>query len=125
MFGYSYTAISECTNWVLKFILEHWDFLLRNFESGHLGLSRLSVFAQKIYNKGAPLDKCWGFIDCTIQQICRPKKWQREMYNRYKHMYALKYSAVKSLDGLIYHLFGPWERHRNDNALLRGSNLLD
>lgn len=40
-------------------------------------------------------------------------------------MHALKYSAVKSPDGLTYDLFGPWEGRHNDYGLLQGSNLLD
>jgi hypothetical protein len=52
-------------------------------------------------------------------------KHQQDVYNEYKHMHALKYSAVKSPDGLIYHLHGPFEGRRNDNALLQNSKLLD
>lgn len=108
-------------------ILENWGHLLNDFESesGLLSTTRLSMFAQKIKEKGAPLDKCWSFIDCTIRQICRPSKWQRDCYNGYKHMHALKYSVVKCPDGLIYHQFGPWEGKWNDNALLHESFLLD
>lgn len=125
IFGYHIGAISECVNWMFKFILKKWDFLLRDFASGHLSKERLSLFARKIHEKGAPLDQCWGFIDCTICQIYRPKKWQQGCYNGYKHLHALKYSAVKSPDGLVYHLYGPWEGQRNDNVLLRESLLLD
>lgn len=37
----------------------------------------------------------------------------------------MKYSAVKSPNGIIYHLFGPYEGRRNDNHLLRESGLKD
>lgn len=122
MFGYHYTSISQYTNLILD---TNWDFLLRDFESGHLGPDRLAEFARKVHSKGAPLDKCWGFIDCTIRQICSPSRWQRDCYNGYKHMHALKYSAVKCPDGLIYQLHGPWEDRRNDNALLHDSGVLE
>jgi len=39
-------------------------------------------------------------------------------------MHAVKYSAVKAPDGIIYHLWRPFEGRRNDNALLSESELL-
>jgi hypothetical protein len=127
-FGYSESTISEATHWVLYHIYKYWDFLLDDFASPlakkHLSTDRLKLFAQKIHQNGAPLDCCWGFIDCTIRRIARPTKHQQDLYNGYKHMHALKYSAVKCPDGLIYHLHGPFEGRRNDNALLQDSKLL-
>jgi nuclease HARBI1 len=70
------------------------------------------------------LDNCWGFIDCTIRSICRPTKHQQIIYSGYKKVHALKYSAVKCPDGIIYHLAGAYEGRRNDNFLLRDSRLL-
>jgi hypothetical protein len=40
-------------------------------------------------------------------------------------MHALKYSAVKCPNGIICHLYSPYEGRRNDNALLRDSGLLE
>jgi hypothetical protein len=40
-------------------------------------------------------------------------------------MHALKYSAVKSPDGMIYHLHRPMVGTWNDNVLLYGSGLLE
>jgi hypothetical protein len=118
----------EATHWVLYHIYKNWDFLLDDFASPlakkHLSTDRLKLFARKIHENGAPLDCCWGFIDCTIRAISRPSKHQQDVYNGYKHMHALKYSAVKCSDGLIYHLHGPFEGRRNDNALLQDSKLL-
>jgi hypothetical protein len=128
-FGYRESTVSEATHWVLYHIYKNWDFLLDDFASPlqkkHLSTDRLKLFARKIHESGAPLDCCWGFIDCTIRAISRPSKHQQDLYNGYKHMHALKYSAVKSPDGLIYHLHGPFEGRRNDNALLQDSKLLD
>ena len=67
----------------------------------------------------------WGFLDCTIRPIARPVIWQRICYNGHKKVHSLKYSAVKSPDGLIYHLFRPYEGCRNDNALLNDSGLVE
>jgi len=124
-FQYPSSTILEAVNWILAHIHSNWDFLLHDFDSPltseHLSPARLRLFALKIHDKGAPLMACSGFIDCTIREICRPTKWQRECYNGYKHMYAVKYSAVKAPDGLIHHLWGPFEGKKNDNALLSES----
>jgi hypothetical protein len=105
-FGYHESTVSEATHWVLYHIYKYWDFLLDDFASPlakkHLCTDRLKLFAQKVYENGAPLDCCWGFIDCTIRGISRPSKHQQDVYNGYKHIHALKYSAVKCPDGLIY-----------------------
>ena len=92
--------------------------------SKYLSPLRLELCASKIYPKGGPLLACWGFIDCTIRGICHPTRWQKECYNGYKHMYAVKYSAVKAPDGIIHHLWLPFEGQRNDNALSTDSELL-
>jgi len=122
--GYSRNHISECTNWMLSWIFDHWDHLLQDFASGHLMHTRLQLFTCKIKEHGTPLPNVWGFIDCTIQPIARPMTWQRICYNSHKTVHSLKYSAVKSPDGLIYHLFGPYEGRRNDNAQLNDSGLI-
>jgi hypothetical protein len=113
---------------VLRYIYLNWDHLLCDFSSPAasrlLNTERLEFFASRVHEKGAPLRNCWGFIDCTIRKICRPTVWQQTCYNGYKHLHALKYSAVKCPDGLIYHLAGPMEGRRNDNALLSASSLL-
>ncbi|PUU82162.1 hypothetical protein B9Z19DRAFT_942360, partial [Tuber borchii] len=97
-FPYSPGTILEAVNWILSFIYQNWDFLLHDFNSRlaseHLSTTKLDLFASKIHAKGAPLKACWGFIDCTIREICRPTRWQKECYNGYKHMHAVKYSAV-------------------------------
>jgi hypothetical protein len=63
--------------------------------------SKLWDSARRADEKGGPLSNYWGFIHCTIPKICCPTVWQQECYNGYKHMHALKYSAVKCPDGLL------------------------
>jgi len=46
-------------------------------------------------------------------------------YNWHKKYHTLKYSAIKSPDGLIYHLVGPYKGWWNDNALLAVSKVLE
>ncbi|KAG0643217.1 hypothetical protein HOY80DRAFT_1096339 [Tuber brumale] len=108
---------NQAVNWILSFIYQNWNFLLHDFNSQlaseHLSTTKLDLFASKIHAKGALLKVCWGFIDCTIREICHPTQWQKECYNGYKHMHAVIYSTVKAPDG-----------RRNDNALLSDSELL-
>lgn len=58
LLGYSASMISEAFFWVLAEIQSNWDFLLCDFNSGHLTTDRLSLFAAAIYKKGAPLPNC-------------------------------------------------------------------
>lgn len=68
---------------------------------------------------------CWAFIGCTIRFICQLKIWQRECYNGYKHKHALKYSAVKAPDSIIYHLDRLLVGCCNNNHMFSQSGLLD
>jgi hypothetical protein len=126
-FGYTKKTMVEATDWVMWFIYKYWDFLLDDFCSVNhdelLSRDRLALFARKIYETGAPTPACWGFIGCTTRPTGRPKKVQRESYNGDKHIRSLKYSAVKSPDGLIYHLYGPAKSTRDDDWLLVRSDL--
>lgn len=124
-FGWSQSSISECINWTLDFIDRRWGLLLQDFDSGLLPEFRISTFTSVIHEKGAPLDSCWGFLDCTLRPICRTTVYQRQAYNCHKKQYTLKYSASMCHDGIIYHLYGPEEGRRNDNHLLDSSGLLD
>lgn len=123
--GWSVTAITGCVSFMLDFLHENWQYLLRDFDSQHLTPDRLRQYAAAVRRKGAPLTNCWAFLDCTIRRICRPVEWQREVYNGHKKFHSLKYSALKSPDGIMHHLYGPFSGRRNDNYLLHNSKLLD
>ncbi|KAE9406321.1 hypothetical protein BT96DRAFT_954974 [Gymnopus androsaceus JB14] len=107
----SQSAISELVNELSEFIDERWKHLIEaDSRNPALSTERLAEYAQAIHNAGAPLSTVWGFIDCTIRFMCRcPGRWQRQAYNAYKGRHALKYQAVKLLNGLIGILFGPVE----------------
>ncbi|KAG3247902.1 hypothetical protein PI124_g7403 [Phytophthora idaei] len=44
----------------------------------------LAAYASAIYDKGAPLSTCVGFIDGTVRGMCRPNKNQQYVYNGHK-----------------------------------------
>ena len=45
-----------------------------------LNPASLNVYADDIHNKGAALEKCFGFIDGAVRPICRPIENQRIVY---------------------------------------------
>ena len=49
----------------------------------------------------------------------------RPMYNRHKRIHAQKFQAVVLPNGIIGHLFGPYEGRHHDRHLLNESGLLD
>jgi len=124
--GYSAKKIGESYGRMLEYIWKSGDHLLCDFLSPtqHLTHERLEYFARKILEKGALLTTCWRLIDCTIRPISRPVKWQQRVYNGHKKKHSLKYSAVKSPEGLMYHCYGTYEGRRNNNHLLDYSHLL-
>ena len=63
-------------------------------ESLNLVWLDLDRFADAIHAKGAPLDRCWGFIDGTVRQIARPVRNQRIMYSGHKRVHCIKFQVV-------------------------------
>src|SRR6202167_4670422 len=63
--------------------------------------------------------------DCTIQRIAHPTWFQHQAYNGHKKFHALKFQALMLPNGIIGHLYGPFEGRRNDNILLTESGLLE
>ena len=86
--GYSSSMISECVNWMSKFIHNNWDFVLQDFSSNLLSSNWLSQFSNAVNRRTNALTNCWGFLDCTIREICRPVVWQQALYsgcNQYRY----------------------------------------
>jgi hypothetical protein len=67
----------------------------------------LETYATAVSNKGAALTNCFGFVDGTVRQICRPGKNQRVVYNGHKRVHALKFQSVALPNGIIANLYGP------------------
>ncbi|KAI3998292.1 hypothetical protein K523DRAFT_376698 [Schizophyllum commune Tattone D] len=121
----SQASISECINELVIWLDERWEHILY-FDYEHLlRPSALAEYAAAIHEKGAPPASVFAFIDCTIRQIARPTWHQQQAYNGHKKYHALKYQALMLPNGIIGHLYGPWEGRRNDNALLAGSGLME
>ena len=67
----------------------------------------LKRYADAIYDKGAALDNCVGFIDGTVRPICRPGELQRVVYNGHKRVHALKFQSFTLPNGMIANMYGP------------------
>ena len=89
-----------------------------------LSPANLEIYAEKIHRKGAALDNCWGFVDGTVQPVCRPGSNQRILYNGHKRVHAIKFQAVSAPNGLCAHLSGPFEGKKHDSSMLYDSGLL-
>jgi hypothetical protein len=116
-------AVSEIVNEFTIIIDNQWSHLL-DFDPIHLSSENLERYAAAIHRRGSPLSTIWGFIDCTIRQVCRLSIAQRLIYNGYTKYHALKYQAVMLPNGIIAHLFGPVEGRRAGPHLLAASGLL-
>jgi hypothetical protein len=105
LFGRHHTSISRITTFM--FVLLERKFREILYLDVDRVKARLQVFSDSIKNQGAPLDKCWGFVDGTARYVCRPSRHQRALYSGYYRSHCLKYHAVTTPDGLITHLYGP------------------
>lgn len=119
------SAISFVINEIITDLDQKWEHILDLDEERLLRPSQLVRYAEAIHRKGAPLERVFGFIDCTIRRISRPTWFQRQAYNGHKKFHALKFQALVLPNGLFAHLYGPFEGRRNDNFLLSDSKLLD
>jgi nuclease HARBI1 len=121
----SQSAISEGVNELAIFLNERWTHLFHFPHDNLLSPDNMSVYARAICRAGAPSPSIFGFIDCTIRRICRPVLHQRVAYNGHKKFHAQKFQAVVLPNGMLAHLFGPWEGRHHDRALLTESGLLE
>lgn len=71
IFGRDYSSISRIANDVLDLIFDRWQHIIR-FDHRRLTPEKLGEFADAVFEKGAPLMNCWGFIDGTVRPTCRP-----------------------------------------------------
>ena len=116
--------LSIITNFMMDWIYERWHHLLTAYNHDLLSPAKLLQYAEVIHDKGAALDKCWGFVDGTVRPVCRPKENQRVIYNGHKRVHAIKFQAIALPNGLVGNLFGPIEGRRHDSFMLAESGLL-
>ena len=124
MFGRSVHELRLINNTFLNFMYTRWSHLLQTMNQPWLSPLNLELYADKIHSKGAALNNCWGFVDGTVQPVCRPGSNQRILYNGHKRVHSIKFQAVSAPNGLCAHLSGPFEGKKHDSSMLHDSGLL-
>ena len=99
--------ICMITNEVTDYLYDNHAHRILQWNEDVLNPGKLQEYANAIYNKGAPLDNCFGFVYGTVRAISRPGHNQRTVYNGHKRIHALKFQSVVVPSGIIANMFGP------------------
>ena len=94
-------------NTVIDFIFENHGCRITEWNHTILNYNALQTYADAVYDKGAALDNCFGFVDGTVRPICRLNTNQRVIYNGHKRVHALNFQSIAIPNGLIANLCGP------------------
>jgi len=124
-FGMRSSKMSEVFWEVVECFVENKGHLLTELRVDLIE-ERAEQYAVAVKEKGAPLDNCLGFIDCSKIEMSRPGgngTLQRSCYSGHKRMHCLVYQTITTPDGLILHLYGPEVGRRHDLTLLRNSGI--
>ena len=124
MFGCGASELGLIFNAMIDFIHERFSTRLTNLDQEWLDIAHLERYANAVTRKGSPLNKCWGFVDGTCMNICRPKHGQEQCYSGHKRQHVLKFQAIMVPCGLIANLYGPVEGRRHDAYMLQDSGIL-
>ena len=125
LFGMSSCCLSEIFWETVESFVSNHGHLVTEFKTA-LMRDRAQVYADSVSEKGAPLDKCVGFMDCTKIRMERPggeNSMQRSCYSGHKRMPCLIYQTITTPDGLIFSLYGPEVGRRHDITVLRSSGV--
>ena len=76
------------------------------WDSHRLTVDKLQWYTRHIENQGGG-DILWGYIDGTLQRICRPSKNQQIYYSGHKHHHGYKIQGILTPDGLFSSAWGP------------------
>lgn len=124
VFGRSKSELSKIITWTVTHILHNFGHLLDDLNKPWLVGDSLERMANRIQDKGCPLERCWGFIDGTVVPICRPGEYQRHLFSGHKRLHCLKYQSIVTPNGLIVSLKGPYIGRRHDAGMFQESGVL-
>ena len=114
MFSRSALELSLIFNAMIDFIHERFSTRLRNLDQEWVHIAHLQRYVNAVTRKGSSLNKCWGFVDGTCTNICRPKHGQEQCYSGHKRKNVVKFQAIVVSCGLIANLYGQVEGRRHD-----------
>ena len=107
IFGRPVPELCMIGNTVTDWIYAHHSHRIAQWNQTILNPLELEKYAEVVFNKGAPLSNCFGFVDGTVRPITRPGENQRLLYNGHKRVHGLKFQSLVLPNGLIAHLYGP------------------
>ena len=99
---------------MIDFIHETFSTRLTNLNQEWVHIAHLQRYANVVTRKGSSFNKCWGFVDETCMNICRPKYGQEQCYSGHKRKHVLKFQIIMVPCGLIANLYGPVQGRRYD-----------
>jgi DDE superfamily endonuclease len=120
-FGCSGPQLSVITNVVCVHLARKF----RNhlfFDRRRLTMNKMRQFSVATDGLGGS-DKVWGWIDGTVQRICRPKDNQRRVYSGYKEVHGYKFQSIITPDGIISSLVGPIAGSRGDWFMFKDTGI--
>jgi nuclease HARBI1 len=87
--------------------------------------SRAEYYSNKTAEKTENATQhCVGFIDGTLVEIALPRGMlQRAAYSGHKRRPGLMWQVITTPDGMLFHIFGPYEGRRHDMDLYAESGL--
>ena len=106
-FGRPVPEICMINNTVMDWVYDNHRHHIMDWNQTVLSAIQLESYTDVIFNKGAPLTNCFGFVDGTVRPISKPGESQRLVYNGHKRVQGLKFQSVVVPNGLIAHLYGP------------------
>ena len=125
-FGRNETELYLIYNHMFNYIYTQHHHRLQSWNQHFLQPAILQEYTNIIHEKGAPLENCFGFIDGTVIEICRPKPiYQCIVYNGHKRVHSIKFQSLALPNGQIGNLSGPYEGRRHDSTMLHESSLFN
>ena len=110
------------SNLVMDYIYTAWGRVLTNLNQPWLSPVNLERFSNAVFEKGAPLSNCIGFV---VRPVCRPGTSQRLLYNGRKRVHVIKFQSVAVPNGIVASLYGPVEGKRHDSYMFNQSDLFN
>lgn len=84
------------------------------------------MYSECVHNRGGMLEHCTAFLDGTRIQMVRPEGshgTQRSVYSGHKYFHCLSYQTLTTPDGLIFHIYIPFEGRLPDISIYNSSGL--
>ncbi|OAD67281.1 hypothetical protein PHYBLDRAFT_63722 [Phycomyces blakesleeanus NRRL 1555(-)] len=97
------------------------------FDTRQFSQENCARFAEAIYKQCGVYKHIVGFIDGTMQKVCRPTEddEQKLVYNGWKHIHCIKHQAIATPDGITSSLVGPFIGSTHDAKMFDDSRTLD